>query len=697
MERLTIRIGKEDLILETGRMAKQANGSAFVTYGGSSVLATVCCSSQPTPGLDFVPLQVEYNERYYAAGKIPGGFLKREGRPKDKEILVSRLIDRPMRPLFSKKFGREIQVVPTVVSTDQINPPDMVAMIAASAAVTISDIPFDGPIAGVRVAYLDGGYIINPTFEEIKNGQMDIVVAGTEEGITMVEGGAKEVSEDVMLTAIEKAHAVIADVCRQIRGFAARVGKEKLPLAGSDLRYADESAVRAFAEPLYEKASFVKNKLERHEAKEKVRESIFERFTNEETPEEEKTLLGALCDEIEKEVVRQSVLNKGIRIDGRKPDEIRPITCEVGVLSRTHGSALFTRGETQSLGVVTLGTTDDGKLIDDIDGDKSYEHFMLHYNFPPYSVGETGRLTTGRREIGHGHLALRALESMVPDSKEFPYTIRVVSEILESNGSSSMATVCSGTLSLLDAGVPIKKPVAGIAMGLISDGDKAVVLSDILGDEDHLGDMDFKVTGTAEGITAFQMDIKIKRIAPDLMRTALEQAKQGRLHILSIMNQTLSRPRSEVSRYAPKIVSIRINPDKVGAVIGSGGKTIKALTEKTSSQIVVEEDGTVQIYGKDKESAEKAMKMIEAIATDPKPGTLFTGVVKKIMDFGAFVEFVPGKEGLVHISKLADHRVDKVTDVLQEGQTIPVKVLEVDKLGRINLSYIDAVRERKPE
>ena len=682
MERLTIRIGKEDLILETGRMAKQANGSAFVTYGGSSVLATVCCSSQPTPGLDFVPLQVEYNERYYAAGKIPGGFLKREGRPKDKEILVSRLIDRPMRPLFSKKFGREIQVVPTVVSTDQINPPDMVAMIAASAAVTISDIPFDGPIAGVRVAYLNGEYIINPTFEEIKNGQMDIVVAGTEEGITMVEGGAKEVSEDVMLTAIEKAHAVIADVCRQIRGFAARVGKEKLPLAGSDLRYADESAVRAFAEPLYEKASFVKNKLERHEAKEKVRESIFERFTNEETPEEEKTLLGALCDEIEKEVVRQSVLNNGIRIDGRKPDEIRPITCEVGVLSRTHGSALFTRGETQSLGVVTLGTTDDGKLIDDIDGDKSYEHFMLHYNFPPYSVGETGRLTTGRREIGHGHLALRALES---------------SEILESNGSSSMATVCSGTLSLLDAGVPIKKPVAGIAMGLISDGDKAVVLSDILGDEDHLGDMDFKVTGTAEGITAFQMDIKIKRIAPDLMRTALEQAKQGRLHILSIMNQTLSRPRSEVSRYAPKIVSIRINPDKVGAVIGSGGKTIKALTEKTSSQIVVEEDGTVQIYGKDKESAEKAMKMIEAIATDPKPGTLFTGVVKKIMDFGAFVEFVPGKEGLVHISKLADHRVDKVTDVLQEGQTIPVKVLEVDKLGRINLSYIDAVRERKSE
>ena len=396
-------------------------------------------------------------------------------------------------------------------------------------------------------------------------------------------------------------------------------------------------------------------------------------------------------------MVRQSVLNNGIRIDGRKPNEIRPITCEVGVLSRTHGSALFTRGETQSLGVVTLGTTDDGKLIDDIDGDKSYEHFMLHYNFPPYSVGETGRLTTGRREIGHGHLALRALESMVPDSKEFPYTIRVVSEILESNGSSSMATVCSGTLSLLDAGVPIKKPVAGIAMGLISEGDKAVVLSDILGDEDHLGDMDFKVTGTAEGITAFQMDIKIKRIAPDLMRTALEQAKQGRLHILSIMNQTLSRPRSEVSRYAPKIVSIRINPDKVGAVIGSGGKTIKALTEKTSSQIVVEEDGTVQIYGKDKESAEKAMKMIEAIATDPKPGTLFTGVVKKIMDFGAFVEFVPGKEGLVHISKLADHRVDKVTDVLQEGQTIPVKVLEVDKLGRINLSYIDAVRERKPE
>lgn len=697
MERLTIRIGNQDLVLETGRMAKQANGTAFVTYGGSAVLATVCCSSQPTPGLDFVPLQVEYNERYYAAGKIPGGFLKREGRPKDKEILVSRLIDRPMRPLFSKKFGREIQVVPTVVSTDQVNPPDMVAMIAASAAVTISDIPFDGPIAGVRVAFLNGEYIINPTFDEIKSSQMDIVVAGTEEGITMVEGGAKEVSEEIMLTAIEKAHIVIADVCRQIRDFASRVGKEKLPLVGTDVHYENESAVRSFAQPLYEEASFIKNKLQRHEAKVKVRESILEKFSNEETAEEELRLLNGLCDEIEREVVRQSVLKNGIRIDGRKADEIRPITCEVGVLDRTHGSALFTRGETQSLGVVTLGTTDDGKLVDDIDGDKTYEHFMLHYNFPPYSVGETGRLTTGRREIGHGHLALRALESMIPDPKEFPYTIRVVSEILESNGSSSMATVCSGTLSLLDAGVPIKKPVAGIAMGLISDGEKAIVLSDILGDEDHLGDMDFKVTGTAEGITAFQMDIKIKRVAPDLMRTALEQAKQGRLHILSIMNQTINQPRVDVSPFAPKIVSVKINPDKVGAVIGSGGKTIKALTEKTGAQIVIEEDGTVQIYGKDQDSAEKAMKMVEAIATDPKPGMMFQGVVKKIMDFGAFVEFVPGKEGLVHISKLSDHRIEKVTDVVKEGQTIPVKVLEVDKLGRINLSYIDAIRDQKSE
>lgn len=690
-ESVSIKIGENELILETGKMAKQANGSIFAKMGGSAVLVTVCCSSTAVEGLDFVPLQVEYNEKYYAAGKIPGGFLKREGRPKDKEILVSRLIDRPMRPLFSKKFGREIQIVPTAVSSDQINPTDTIAMVASSAAVAISDIPFDGPVGAVRVAYVNDRYVINPTFEEIATSKLDIVVAGSLDGITMVEGGAKEVSEELMLGAIDTARGEIINICNGINKLVALCGKKKLPLVGEELSLPNEAEIAAKATPLLEEACFVKGKFNRRDAINAVIKQIKEEFLQEADELQEK-LFANLMDDLERKIVRNSILNKGLRTDGRGVEDIRPITCEIGLLQRTHGSSLFTRGETQSMGVVTLGTADDEKIVDDIDGEKSTERFMLHYNFPPFSVGETGRLTTGRREIGHGHLAQRGLESMLPSNEEFPYTIRVVSEILESNGSSSMATVCSGTLALLDAGVPMKKPVAGIAMGLISEGDKVVVLSDILGEEDHLGDMDFKVTGTSEGITAFQMDIKINGVTTQIMTTALEQARRGRMHILGIMNQTISAPKSELSPYAPKITSYKIDEEKIGAVIGTGGKNIKAICEKSQAVVNIEQDGTVKIFAKNSESSQIALDMIKALVEEPEVGRIYNGIVKRIMEFGAFIEILPGKEGLCHISKLSQKRVASVTDVLQEGQEVPVKLIEIDKMGRLNLSYIDAIK-----
>lgn len=695
-ESVSIKIGENELILETGKMAKQANGSIFAKMGGSAVLVTVCCSSTAVEGLDFVPLQVEYNEKYYAAGKIPGGFLKREGRPKDKEILVSRLIDRPMRPLFSKKFGREIQIVPTAVSSDQINPTDTIAMVASSAAVAISDIPFDGPVGAVRVAYVGDRYVINPTFEEIAASKLDIVVAGSLDGITMVEGGAKEVSEELMLGAIDRAREEIVNICNGINKLVALCGKKKLPLVGQELSLPNQDEIIRAATPLLQEACFVKGKFNRRDAINSVIVKIKEEFLQEPDELSEK-LFANLMDDLERTIVRDSILNKGLRTDGRGVEDIRPITCEIGLLQRTHGSSLFTRGETQSMGVVTLGTAEDERIVDDIDGEKSTERFMLHYNFPPFSVGETGRLTTGRREIGHGHLAQRALESMLPSNEEFPYTIRVVSEILESNGSSSMATVCSGTLALLDAGVPMKKPVAGIAMGLISQGDKVVVLSDILGEEDHLGDMDFKVTGTSEGITAFQMDIKINGVTTQIMTKALEQARRGRMHILGIMNQTISEPRATLSDYAPKITSYKIDEDKIGAVIGTGGKTIKSICEKSQSVVNIEQDGTVKIFSKNSQSAQIALDMIKSLVEDPEIGRIYNGVVKRIMDFGAFIEIVPGKEGLCHISKLSQKRVQNVTDVLKEGQEIPVKLIEIDKMGRLNLSYIDALKEQEEQ
>ncbi|MDR3147293.1 MAG: polyribonucleotide nucleotidyltransferase [Treponema sp.] len=693
-QQVTLQIGGKDLVLETGRIAKQANGAVFAQYAGSAVIATVCSSREAVEGLDYVPLTVDYNEKYYAAGKIPGGFIKREGRPKDKEILVSRLIDRPMRPLFDKAFGREIQVVPTTLSADQVNPPDILAIIASSAAVHISDIPFGGPIAGLRICQVDGALVVNPTYQEIEKSTLEIVVAGTKDGITMVEGGAREVGEDLMVEALEKAQQVIVELCALQEKLRELAGKPKLSLAIPAYQLENAEAIRSAAYPRLEEACFLKGKLERREAIEGVKSALAADYAAQLEDENQKKLFNVLFEDLEYTILRSSILNKGRRVDGRGPEDIRDISCEVGILPRTHGSALFTRGETQALVVTTLGTVFDEQIYDDIDGDKR-ENFILHYNFPPYSVGEVGRLGTGRREIGHGNLARRSLEAMVPGKEEFPYTVRVVSEVMESNGSSSMATVCGGTLAMLHAGVPMKKPVAGIAMGLITEsndpGSPYAVLSDILGEEDHLGDMDFKVAGTDEGITGFQMDIKIAGVSPEIMRKALDQARRGRLHILSIMNKTLSKPAAAISEFAPKIVTMKIEVDKIGALIGPGGKNVKALCEQYSVTINTENDGTVTIYGKNAKDAEEARMAIQGIVSDPETGRVYNGVVKRIMDFGAFVEILPGKEGLVHISKLSRQRIAQVTDVVKEGQEIPVKLLEVDKMGRLNLSYIDAI------
>lgn len=695
VKKVSVRIGNSDLVFETGKIAKQANGSVYAHYEGSAVIATVCCGKQPNEGLDYVPLSVEYNEKYYAAGKIPGGFLKREARPKDKEILVSRLIDRPMRPLFNKAFGREIQIVPTAVSSDMNNTPDIIAMNAASAAVTISDIPFGGPIAAVRISLLDGKYIVNPTFSEIEKSELDIVVAGTRDGITMVEGGAKEVSEEVMLEAIATAQPFITKLCDAQLELRELAGKEKLPIIESTVDLSWLEPVKAFAYPLIKEASFVKGKMERYAALAEVHEQVKEKFADLIAEDENRPgQLGGLFEDLEYEILRSSILNEGVRTDGRKVDEIRPITCEAGLLSRTHGSALFTRGETQALAVTTLGTSSDEQMFDTIDGEKSFSSFMLHYNFPPYSVGETGRLSTGRREIGHGHLAQRALEAIIPSKDVFPYTIRVVSEIMESNGSSSMASVCGGCLSLMDAGVPVKTPVAGIAMGLITEGadySKYVVLSDILGEEDHLGDMDFKVTGSREGITAFQMDIKIAGVTPEIMKKALEQAKAGRIHILNIMEDTLKAPREEINEYAPKILTMKVDLEKIGAVIGTGGKTIKAIASQSGAEVNIADDGTITIFGRNAAAAKLAKELVQSIVEEPEVGRIYQGTVKRIMDFGAFIEILPGKEGLCHISKLAKTRVQNVEDVLTVGQSVPVKLIEIDRQGRLNLSYIDAI------
>ena len=610
----------------------------------------------------------------------------------DKEILVSRLIDRPMRPLFEPSFGHELQIVPTCVSCDGVHTQDILAVIAASAATCISDIPFHGPVAACRVGFLNGKYVINPTFKEIEEADMEIVVAGTKDGFTMVEGGAKEVSEEVMLGALSEAEKFIKEMCIVQEELVAKCGKEKLPLNPLDVTLSNAQEIEAEATPLLKEACFQDGKMNRGIAISKAVKTVSEKYAEQLEDPVQAKLFSALMDDIQYKLLRKSILDDGVRIDGRKCDEIRPITCEINVLPTPHGSALFTRGETQSLAVCTLGTSMDEQTYDDIDGDRS-EHFILHYNFPPYSVGETGKLTTGRREIGHGNLARRSLAAMVPSREEFPYTVRVVSEIMESNGSSSQASTCGGCLSMLAAGVPMKKMVAGIAMGLITEGEhyeRYKILSDILGEEDHLGDMDFKVAGTEDGITGFQMDIKIPGVTTEIMKNALEQARKGRLHILSIMKQCIDKP-APLAKNAPQILTMKIPVDKIGALIGPGGKNVKALCSQYNVTINTDDDGTVTIYAKNGINAEEAKKAVKGITEDPEVGTIYQGTVKRIMDFGAFVEILPGKEGLCHISKLSKQRVEKVSDVLKEGQVIPVKLLEVDKMGRLNLSYIDAL------
>ena len=691
VERVTYKLGDADLILETGKIGKQANGCVYAQWGGAAIIATICASSSVTEGQDFVPVTVEYNEKFYAAGKIPGGFVKREGRPKDKEILVSRLIDRPMRPLFEPSFGHELQIVPTCVSCDGVHTQDILAVIAASAATCISDIPFHGPVAACRVGYLNGEYIINPTFEQIEKGELEIVVAGTKDGFTMVEGGANEVSEELMLGALERAQKFITDMCLLQEELVKKAGKEKLPLNPLDVTLDNAEAIEAEATPLLKEACFKDSKISRGKAISQVQRDLAAKYAEQLSDPIQAKLFCALMDDIQYKLLRKSILDEGVRVDGRKVDEIRPITCEVNVLPTPHGSALFTRGETQSLAVCTLGTAMDEQSYDDIDGDRS-EHFILHYNFPPYSVGETGKLTTGRREIGHGNLARRSLAAMVPSREEFPYTIRVVSEIMESNGSSSQASTCGGTLCMLAAGVPMKKMVAGIAMGLITEpeGDNPYgrykILSDILGEEDHLGDMDFKVAGTKDGVTALQMDIKITSITKEIMKNALAQAHEGRIHILGEMAKAIAEPRANVSPLAPRIISIKIPVDKIREVIGSGGKVIREIIEKTNTKIDISDDGVVQIASANTEDGQAALDIINGIIAVPEEGKIYKGVITKIMDFGAFVRFVGTTEGLVHISEVKDERIASVSDFYKEGDTIWVKCLGVDNRGKWKLS-----------
>lgn len=680
-----IEMGGKTFTLETGRFAKQAHGAVMARYADTMVLAAVVSAAEPKEGQDFFPLQVEFREKTAAAGKIPGGFFKREGRPTEKEILSARLIDRPIRPMFPKQYFNETQVMVTVYSSDQQHDGDVLGACAASAALLISDIPFDGPIAEVRVGRLDGRFLVNPTFEQLEAGDLDITVAGTEDSIVMVEGESLEVPESDILEALKFAHEHIKALCKVQRDLAAELTITKRPVKEAEYPEGLPDAVRSLAwNRLKDLARTVLSKDERSAATSKVYEEVQSALA--ERYPESADVIESLVHDLEKSAMRSTILDDGKRLDGRNLRDIRPITCEVGLLPRTHGSALFTRGETQSLTTATLGTKTDEQILDGLLPETT-KRFMLHYNFPPFSVGEVGRLgATSRREIGHGNLAERALKNLVPTEEEFPYTIRIVSDILESNGSSSMATVCAGTLALFDAGVPLKKAVAGIAMGLVKEGDKVAVLSDILGNEDHLGDMDFKVAGTAEGVTAMQMDIKIKGISFEIMQTALEQAREGRMKILEVMNKTLSAPRPELSKYAPRLQTLKIPVDMIGALIGPGGKNIRQIVKDSGAEINIEDDGTVVVAAVERESADKAIAAIMKLTEVPEVGKVYTATVKKIMEFGCFVEILPGKEGLVHISQLDVQRVGKVEDVVKVGDKIDVKLMKIDEEGRLNLS-----------
>jgi polyribonucleotide nucleotidyltransferase len=685
------------LKLEVGRVARQASGAALVSYGETVVLATAVAADSTREGIDFFPLTVDYQEKTFAAGKIPGGFFKREGRPAEKEILTSRLIDRPLRPRFPKTFRCETQVIATVLSCDRENDSDIPALIAAATALEISDIPFHGPLAGVRIGRLGGRFVINPPISALANSDLNVVVAGGRDGIVMVEGGATMLPEDVVLDAIYVAQNAMEPIFAAQEELRARVGKTKreVPAAASPGEETLRMRVDAVARPRLAAALDHTAKQARRQALDTaVRESLNE--LRAEFPEREQEI-GGRIETITRDLVRGMIVRDGRRVDGRGLADVRPISCEVEVLPRTHGSALFTRGETQALAVTTLGTSSDEQKIDALMGE-SYKKFLLHYNFPPFSVGEVRFLRgPGRREIGHGALAERALQAVLPSEEEFPYTIRVVSEILESNGSSSMATVCGGSLSLMDAGVPVKGAVAGIAMGLIKEGEEVRVLSDILGDEDHLGDMDFKVAGTERGVTAVQMDNKIGSLSKDIMRQALLQAREGRLHILRVMQATIALPRADLSAHAPRIVTIRIKPDRIRDVIGPGGKVIRAIIEETGCKIDVEDDGTVYIASSDGDAMQRAVDKIRGLTAEVEPGRIYHGVVRKIVDFGAFVEILPGTDGLLHISQIGPGRVARVTDVLKEGDKIPVKVLEVDRQGKIRLSRKEALAEQQGE
>lgn len=686
-------IGGKRLILETGVMAKQAGGAVVVRYGDTVVLATAVASKVERENVDFLPLTVDYQEKAYSAGKIPGGFFKREGRQTEKEILSSRLIDRPLRPLFPDGYYFDTQIIASVLSLGDESASDLMGMIASSAAVAISDIPFNGPVGAVRVGYIDGAFRINPGYKEIVASSLNLVVAGTADAIMMVEGGANELSEDQMLEALETAHREIKKIVKLQQELVAKVGKTKRVVKVVEIDRDLEKEVAALAMDRLKTSIVIPDKMERQKTLDVLLDEIKQKLKKEDEPLRGRQI-AAIFFNIEKDEVRKIILEKNTRADGRRPDQIRPISSLVGLLPRTHGSALFTRGETQALVITTLGTSEDEQRIDSLEGEY-FKTFMLHYNFPPFSVGETKPLRgPGRREVGHGALAERALKAMMPSKLEFPYTVRIVSDILESNGSSSMATVCGGTLSLMDAGVPIKAPVAGIAMGLIKEGDKVIVLSDILGLEDHLGDMDFKVTGTSKGITALQMDMKIEGITIEVMRTALQQARDGRLHILGKMLETLTAPRKNLNPFAPRIITMQINPDKIKDVIGSGGKVIRSIVEQTGAKIDIEDSGIINIASSDEAAANKAKEIIRGIVQDAEVGKLYMGKVRKIMDFGAFVEIFPGTDGLLHISQISEQRLEKVTDELKEGDEVLVKVLEIDRQGKIRLSRKEAMRDQ---
>lgn len=676
--------GGKKVTLETGKIARQADGAVLATMGGTTVLCTVVGSRSIKEGQDFFPLSVHYQEKTYAAGKIPGGFFKREARPSEFETLTSRLIDRPIRPLFPETFLNEVQVIATVVSHDLENPADIIAMIGCSAALTISGIPFMGPIGGARVAYIDGQYVINPTIQESENSILDLVVAGTKEGVLMVESEAQELSEDVMLGAVMAGWNAFQAAIDGIIGLAEMCAKEPWPVPAVPAHIAEMTKnLKAKYEAELAQAYLERAKLVRQEKVGAVREKAVAEFTTEEVSKE---AVGNAFFLLESAVVRGRILKEGARIDGRDTKTVRPIISEVGVLPRTHGSALFTRGETQALVVTTLGTGQDEQLIDALTGEYK-QAFMLHYNFPPYSVGECGRMASpGRREIGHGKLAWRAIHPLLPKAEDFPYTIRTVSEITESNGSSSMATVCGTSLSLMDAGVPLARPIAGIAMGLIKEGKDFAVISDILGDEDHLGDMDFKVAGTEKGITALQMDIKITSITEEIMTIAVKQAREGRLHILGEMAKAMTQARTELSQFAPQIATLIIPKDKIRDVIGTGGKVIREIIEKTGTKIDIEDDGTVKVAATDAKAIDEAIKIIKGITDEPEVGLVYDGKVVKTTDFGAFVNFMPGKDGLVHISELSDQRVAKTTDVVKEGDMVKALLVGFDDRGKIKLS-----------